>query len=93
MENSYVSQCQVQGEIKLTELESGFMIINRFLEGDLDNLMLFLDDNITENYEKGVFLTIMKRWPEGFLVMRKSDNIVGVAPAELSSLTLKLRGF
>ena len=46
------------------------MIVNRFLEEDLDNLMLFLDDNITENYEKGVFLTIMKRWPEGFLVMR-----------------------
>ena len=37
------------------------MIVNRFLEEDLDNLMLFLDDNITENYEKGVFLTIMKR--------------------------------
>ena len=55
------------------------MIVNRFLEGDLDNLMLFLDDNITENYEKGVFLTIMKRWPEGFLVMRSDDSIVGVA--------------
>ena len=55
------------------------MIVNRFLEEDLDNLMLFLDDNITENYEKGVFLTIMKRWPEGFLVMRFDDNIVGVA--------------
>ena len=55
------------------------MIVNRFLEGDLDNLMLFLDDNITENYEKGVFLTIMRRWPEGFLVMRSNDKIVGVA--------------
>ena len=55
------------------------MIVNRFLEGDLDNLMLFLDYNITENYEKGVFLTIMRRWPEGFLVMRSNDKIVGVA--------------
>ena len=55
------------------------MIVNRFLEGDLDNLMLFLDDNITENYEKGVFITIMRRWPEGFLVMRSNDKIVGVA--------------
>ena len=34
------------------------MIINRFLEGDLDNLMLFLDDNITENYEKEYFLQL-----------------------------------
>tara|TARA_E500000331_G_scaffold334121_1_gene358978 strand:- start:190 stop:621 length:432 start_codon:yes stop_codon:yes gene_type:complete len=55
------------------------MIIDRFSELDLDGLMLFLDDNITENYEKGVFLTIMKRWPEGFLVVRNDNRIVGVA--------------
>ena len=55
------------------------MIIDRFSELDLDGLMLFLDDNITENYEKGVFLTIMKRWPEGFLVVRNDGRIVGVA--------------
>ena len=54
-------------------------MIDKFSEGDLDNLMLFLDDNITENYEKGVFLTIMKRWPEGFLVVRSDSKIVGVA--------------
>ena len=54
-------------------------MIDKFSEGDLDNLMLFLDDNITENYEKGVFLTIMKRWPEGFLVVRSDNKIVGVA--------------
>ena len=55
------------------------MIIDKFSELDLDGLMLFLDDNITENYEKGVFLTIMKRWPEGFLVVRNDNRIVGVA--------------
>ena len=54
-------------------------MIDKFSEQDLDNLMLFLDDNITENYEKGVFLTIMKRWPEGFLVVRRDNKIVGVA--------------
>ena len=54
-------------------------MIDKFSEGDLDNLMLFLDDNITENYEKGVFLTILKRWPEGFLVVRSDNKIVGVA--------------
>ena len=54
-------------------------MIDKFSESDLDNLMLFLDDNITENYEKGVFLTIMKRWPEGFLVVRSDNKIVGVA--------------
>ena len=54
-------------------------MIDKFSESDLDNLMLFLDDNITENYEKGVFLTIMKRWPEGFLVVRSDSKIVGVA--------------
>ena len=42
------------------------MIIDRFKDEDLDELMLFLDENITENYEKNVFLTIMNRWPEGF---------------------------
>ena len=46
------------------------MKVDRFSEHDLENLMLFLDDNITENYEKEVFLTIMKRWPEGFLVVK-----------------------
>ena len=55
------------------------MIIDKFSELDLDGLILFLDDNITENYEKGVFLTIMKRWPEGFLVVRRDNKIVGVA--------------
>ena len=55
------------------------MIIDKLSELELDGLMLFLDDNITENYEKGVFLTIMKRWPEGFLVVRDDNRIVGVA--------------
>tara|TARA_B110000014_G_C20053626_1_gene548247 strand:+ start:724 stop:1158 length:435 start_codon:yes stop_codon:yes gene_type:complete len=54
-------------------------MIDNFSEVDLDNLMLFLDENITENYEKGVFLTIMRRWPEGFLVVRDGTKIVGVA--------------
>ena len=55
------------------------MKVDRFSEHDLDNLMLFLDDNITENYEQGVFLTIMKRWPEGFLVVKNNSKMVGVA--------------
>tara|TARA_A100001388_G_scaffold277134_1_gene267012 strand:+ start:2227 stop:2658 length:432 start_codon:yes stop_codon:yes gene_type:complete len=55
------------------------MIIDRFKDEDLDELMLFLDENITENYEKNVFLTVMKRWPEGFLVVRRKDSIVGVS--------------
>ena len=54
-------------------------MIDKFSEVDLDSLMLFLDENITENYEKGVFLTIMRRWPEGFLVVRDGTKIVGVA--------------
>ena len=55
------------------------MKVDRFSEHDLDNLMLFLDDNITENYEREVFLTIMKRWPEGFLVVKNNSKMVGVA--------------
>ncbi len=55
------------------------MKVDRFSEHDLDNLMLFLDDNITENYEKEVFLTIMKRWPEGFLVVKNNNKMIGVA--------------
>tara|TARA_B110000014_G_C20083156_1_gene566237 strand:- start:116 stop:547 length:432 start_codon:yes stop_codon:yes gene_type:complete len=55
------------------------MIVDKFSEQDLDKLMIFLDGNVTENYEKGVFLTIMKRWPEGFLVVRNGSEIVGVA--------------
>ena len=55
------------------------MIIDKFSEEDLDGLMIFLDDNITENYERDVFLTIMRRWPEGFLVVRNGNKIVGVS--------------
>ncbi len=55
------------------------MIVDKFSEEDLDNLMIFLDDNITENYEREVFLTIRKRWPEGFLVVRNGNEIAGVA--------------
>ena len=55
------------------------MRVDKFSEKDLDNLMVFLDSNITENYEKEDFLTIMKRWPEGFLVVREEKDIVGVA--------------
>ncbi len=55
------------------------MIVDKFKEQDLDDLMLFLDENITENYERSVFLTIMKRWPEGFLLIRSSNEIVGMA--------------
>ena len=55
------------------------MIVDKFSEQDLDKLMIFLDGYVTENYEKGVFLTIMKRWPEGFLVVRNGSEIVGVA--------------
>ena len=55
------------------------MIIDKFSEEDLDSLMIFLDDNITENYERDVFLTIMRRWPEGFLVVRNDNKIVGVS--------------
>ena len=46
------------------------MIVENFAEEDLDNLMLFLDKNITENYEKKVFLTIKNRWSEGFLIIK-----------------------
>ena len=40
--------------------------------------MDFLDENITENYDRKVFLTIQNRWSEGFLILKSSGNIVGV---------------
>ena len=66
------------------------MIIDNFTEKDLDNLMLFLDKNITENYDKKVFLTIKNRWPEGFLIIKKNNEIVGVSCGALQP-NLKLR--
>ena len=66
------------------------MIVENFAEEDLDNLMLFLDKNITENYEKKVFLTIKNRWPEGFLIIKKSGKIIGVSCGAIQP-NLKLR--
>ena len=54
------------------------MKISIFQLSDLENMMLFLDDNLTENYEKRVFHNIHQRWPEGFLLVKEEDKIVGV---------------
>ena len=54
------------------------MKISRFGTEDLDNLMIFLDSNLEENYEKKVFLNIRQRWPEGFLIIKNKETIVGV---------------
>ena len=55
------------------------MKIEKFKVEQLDELMLFLDDNLNENYERVVFLNIRKRWPEGFLTVIDNKKIVGVA--------------
>ena len=54
------------------------MKITQFEEEQLEDLMLFLDENINENYERIVFLNIRKRWPEGFLTVIEEGTIVGV---------------
>ena len=41
------------------------MKLHQFEEGDLDSLMEFLDDNLTENYRKEVFLNIKKKMARG----------------------------
>ena len=51
------------------------MKIEKFEEMQLDELMLFLDENLNENYERVVFLNIRKRWPEGFLTLKKRHMI------------------
>ena len=54
------------------------MNIEIFQVSDLESLMIFLDENLVENYDKRVFLTIYQRWPEGFLIVKDHGNIVGV---------------
>ena len=54
------------------------MKIEKFKEKQLDELMLFLDENLNEIYERVVFLNIRKRWPEGFLTVIDEDKIVGM---------------
>ena len=53
------------------------MKISAFETNQLDELMEFLDENLNENYEKNVFLNIRKKWPEGFLIVKDGDQIVG----------------
>tara|TARA_Y100001960_G_scaffold63829_2_gene66957 strand:+ start:2606 stop:3052 length:447 start_codon:yes stop_codon:yes gene_type:complete len=54
------------------------MKLHQFEEGDLDTLMEFLDNNLTENYRKEVFINIKKKWPEGFLLIKEQQKIIGV---------------
>jgi ribosomal protein S18 acetylase RimI-like enzyme len=54
------------------------MKISKFKADDLDDLMVFLDSNLEENYEKKVFLNIRQRWPEGFLIIKNTKKIIGV---------------
>ena len=55
------------------------MIIKKFEEEQLEDLMKFLDDNLNENYERIVFLNIRKRWPDGFLTVLDEGEIVGTS--------------
>ena len=54
------------------------MNIEKFQVPDLESMMVFLDENLTENYEKKVFLNIHQRWPEGFLLVKNENDIIGV---------------
>ena len=54
------------------------MKLHQFEKGDLDSLMEFLDHNLTENYRKEVFLNIKKKWPDGFLLIKDQQKIIGV---------------
>ena len=54
------------------------MNIGIFKVSDLEQMMIFLDNNITENYEERVFLTIHQRWPEGFLLVKDQEDIIGI---------------
>lgn len=53
------------------------MSISKFEVKYLKELMLFLDKNLNENYEENVFLNIRQRWPEGFLLVKDKNKIVG----------------
>ena len=50
------------------------MRIVKFQISDLEDMMLFLDDNLTENYQKRVFHNIHQRWPEGFLLVKEEEK-------------------
>ena len=54
------------------------MNIEIFKVSDLEQMMIFLDNNLTENYEESVFLTIHQRWPEGFLLVKDQKDIIGI---------------
>ena len=54
------------------------MNIEKFQVADLEPMIVFLDENLTENYEKKVFLNIHQRWPEGFLLVKNENDIIGV---------------
>ena len=54
------------------------MNIEIFQVSDLDPMIAFLDENLTENYAKEVFLNIHQRWPEGFLLVKNQGRIIGV---------------
>ena len=54
------------------------MKIQTFENSDLDSLVIFLDENLSENYKRTVFLNIKKKWPEEFLLVKNKTKIIGV---------------
>ena len=64
------------------------MNIVQFQISDLEKMVVFLDDNLTENYEKRVFHNIHQRWPEGFLLVKNEGEIVGVGCGAIMPLSL-----
>ena len=45
---------------------------------DLDPMMEFLKANLTESYDSRVFYKIHQKWPDGFLIVKDSEKIMGV---------------
>ena len=54
------------------------MIIGKFQITDLDPMMEFLKANLTESYDSRVFYKIHQKWPDGFLIVKDSEKIMGV---------------
>ena len=54
------------------------MIIGKFQMTDLDPMMEFLKANLTESYDSRVFYKIHQKWPDGFLIVKDSEKIMGV---------------
>jgi ribosomal-protein-alanine N-acetyltransferase len=61
------------------------LLIRDFLPKDLQQVTALIADTFNRNYNPEFYLSILERWPSGFLVVEDERGLVGVLAAVISA--------